>query len=475
MTLPSPEVAVPAVIPNPPGPRGGYFFGRMFEAQRDPITFFQKMIAEHGDYVAVRFGPIRYFIVNDPEGARQVLVDNQKNYKKSRSYQALKLVLGEGLVTSEGDFWRRQRRLAQPAFHKERLASFVKTMVADTASMLDRWRAAGAVPPFDVHREMMRLTLRIVTRTLFSTDSDAEADEVGHAMSVAIEHVNEYADALVPVPIWIPTPKNLRFGRARRTLDALVLRIIDERRKAADKPNDLLSMLMSAQDEDTREQMTDRQLRDEVMTLVAAGHETTANLLTWTFYSLAQHPEVAARVKSEVTTVLGGRTPSLDDLPRLAFTRSVLDESLRLYPPAWILEREALADDQIGGYRVRRGVVVAVSPFMMHRHRRYWDRADEFDPDRFSPARATSRPKYAYLPFGGGPRLCIGNAFALMEAQIILAMIAAEWSLDLAPGFRVELDPSVTLRPRRGLLMNRRQGSPVVDETDMKRPRGGRL
>jgi cytochrome P450 len=463
MTLPSPEVAVSAAIPNAPGPRGGYFFGSLFEAQRDPIAFFQRMIAEHGDYVAVRFGPIRYFILNDPEGVRQVLVDNQRNYKKSPSYQALKLVLGEGLVTSEGDFWRRQRRLAQPAFHKERLAAFVKTMVADTTSMLDRWRAAGAVPPFDVHREMMRLTLRIVTRTLFSTDSDAEADEVGHAMSVAIEHVNERADALIPIPTWLPTPKNLRFGRALRTLDALVLRIIDERRKAAEKPNDLLTMLMSAQDEETREQMTDRQLRDEVMTLVAAGHETTANLLTWTFYLLAQHPEAASRLKSEVASVLGGRAPSLEDLPRLSFTRSVLDESLRLYPPAWVLERQALAEDRLGGYRVRPSVVIAISPFIMHRHARYWDRPNEFDPDRFSAARAGARPKYAYLPFGGGPRLCIGNAFAMMEAQIILAMIAAEWSLDLAPGFQVELDPSVTLRPKRGLFMTRRPAGEMAE------------
>jgi cytochrome P450 len=450
-----PDALAAPMLPDAPGPRGSLFLGSLLEAQRDPLGFFQRSIAEHGEYVGVRFGPHRYLIVNDPEAVRRVLVDNHRNYKKSRNYQGLKLVLGEGLVTSEGDFWRRQRRLAQPAFHKERLASFVRTMVADTAIMLERWRAAPLSGSFDFHQEMMRLTLRIVTRTLFSTDSDADADAVGHAMTVAIDHVNEYADAIIRIPPWVPTPKNLRFRRALRTLDALVLRIIDERRKAADKPNDLLSMLMSAQDEETREQMTDRQLRDEVMTLVAAGHETTANALTWAFYLLAQHSDVAERVRAEVEAVLGGRPPSIEDLPRLAFIRSVLEETMRLYPPAWIIEREAMVEDRLGGYRVPRRSVVAMSPFMLHRNPRYWDRPDEFDPDRFSPGRAAPRPKYAYIPFGGGPRLCIGNAFAMMEAQIILAMVASEWSLDLAPGFSVELDPSVTLRPRRGLFMTR--------------------
>jgi cytochrome P450 len=451
----SPQALAPLATPNAPGPRGGLFLGSLFEAQRDPLEFFQRVIATHGDYVSVRFGPFRYMIVNEPDAVRQVLVDNHRNYKKSRNYQGLKLVLGEGLVTSEGDFWRRQRRLAQPAFHKERLASFVRTMVSDTTAMLERWRAGGASGSFDVHHEMMRLTLRIVTRTLFSTDSDADADAVGRAMTVAIDHVNEYSDAIIRIPTWLPTPKNMRFRAARRTLDALVLRIIDERRKATDKPNDLLTMLMSAQDEETREQMTDRQLRDEVMTLVAAGHETTANALTWAFYLLSQHPEAAERVRAEAQSVLGGRSPGIEDLPRLVFAKSVLEETMRLYPPAWIIEREALAEDRLGGYRVRRGSVVAMSPFTLHRNTRYWERPEEFDPDRFSPASAMARPKHAYLPFGGGPRLCIGNAFAMMEAQIILAMVASRWSLALAPGFAVELDPSVTLRPKRGLFMTR--------------------
>src|SRR4051794_7085740 len=250
------SVTTTALVPasrRAPVVPGAPIFGSMFEARRDPLAFFLKAVREHGDYVSVRFGPLRYFFVNEPEGVRRVLVDNHRNYPKSRSYDALKLVLGQGLLTSEGDFWRRQRRLAQPAFHKDRLASFAETMVADTATMLERWRGIAAETPFDVHEEMMRLTLRIVTRTLFSTDTDADAGAVGKAISVALEYMNEYADALIRLPTWLPTPKNLRFRRASRTLDNLVLRIIEERRKSGQDAGDLLSLLISAKDEETRE------------------------------------------------------------------------------------------------------------------------------------------------------------------------------------------------------------------------------
>jgi cytochrome P450 len=240
-----------------------------------------------------------------------------------------------------------------------------------------------------------------------------------------------------------------------RTLDALVVRIFEERRRAPDRAEDLLSMLMSAKDEETREQMTDRQLRDEVMTIVAAGHETTANALSWTFYLLSKHPEITGRLVREVATVLGDRKPTLQDLPRLTFTRAVLDESMRLYPPAWMVERQALVDDEVGGFRIPRGAIVAISPYFLQRHPRYWERPEIFDPDRFTAPEAAQRPKYTYLPFGGGPRFCIGNSFAIMEAQIILAMVVRRWSLAMVPGFPVVLEPSVTLRPLHGLLMNR--------------------
>jgi cytochrome P450 len=402
-------------------------------------------------------GPLRYLFVNDPDGARRVLVDNSKNYPKSRSYEGLKLVLGEGLLTSEGDFWRRQRRLAQPGFHKERLASFAQAMVADTTAMLERWRGMAEGVPFDVHHEMMRLTLRIVNRTLFSTDTDQDAAGVGTAIPIAIRYVNDYAEALIRVPPWLPTPKNLRFRKAQRTLDALVFKIIDERRRSRKEASDLLSMLMSAEDEKTREQMTDRQLRDEVMTMFLAGHETTANALTWAFYLLSRYPAAARRLRREVAEVLSGRTPTIEDLPRLAFTRAVVEETLRLYPPAWIIERQAAAADEIGGYHVPRGTIVAISMYTLHRHARYWENPEGFDPDRFCADSPPERPKFVYMPFGGGPRLCIGNAFAMMEAQIILAMVANAYALDLVSGFPVEPEPSVTLRPANGVLVTRKQ------------------
>jgi cytochrome P450 len=445
---------VPIRAVDAPRPRGTLILGNLLEAQRDPLGLFQRSLRDLGDHVGFRFGPFRYLLVNDPEGVRHILVDNNRNYRKSRSYEGLKLVLGQGLLTSEGDFWRRQRRLAQPAFHKERLASFAKMMVSDTSAMLQRWRG-GDGGPFDVHHEMMRLTLRIVTRTLFSTDSETDADAVGSAIGVAIDYVNDYSDAVIRLPTWLPTRKNIRFRRAKRTLDSLVLRIVDERRRSGHDAGDLLSLLMSAKDEDTREQMTDRQLRDEVMTIVLAGHETTANALTWAFYLLSKHPAAAQRLRREIEEVLGGRTPSIEDLPRLTYARMVIEETLRLYPPAWVLEREAIQDDAIGGYRVPKKTIVAVAPYSLHRHPRYWQNPEDFDPERFTPARAAERPKYAYLPFGAGPRLCIGNGFAMMEAQIILAMVMGDCALQLVPNFKVELVPSITLRPRSGVLMTR--------------------
>jgi cytochrome P450 len=451
-----------------PGPGNMRSLGNIFRVRRHPLNFFENMRRDYGDYVALRFGTFRYLLVNDPDGIRHVLVDNSRNYPKSRSYMALKLILGEGLLTSEGDFWRRQRRLAQPAFHKEKLASFARTMVSDTTAMLERWRSGDDGIAFDLHREMMALTFRIVNRTLFSAETGADAEAVGKALPVAIEYVNEAADALVRIPSWIPTPKNVRFHRAKRTLDALVLRIIDERRRSEKEHDDLLSMLMSAKDEETRERMTDRQLRDEVMTIVLAGHETTATALTWTFYLLSQHPGVAERLRREASDVLGERLPSMDDLSRLTFTRMVLEESMRLFPPAWEFERRAVADDHMGDYHVSRGTTVAICPYTLHRHPKYWEKPDDFDPERFLPDRAARRPKYAYLPFGGGARLCIGNAFAMMEAQIILAMVARQYALELEPGFAVELEPTITLRPKKGLSMVRKPASNWLNDEEAR-------
>jgi cytochrome P450 len=438
-----------------PGPDKGLpFLGQTLEVWRDMLGFFQRAANEYGNTVEFKFGPYVYVMVNEPEGIRHVLVDNHRNYKKSRNYDGLKLLLGEGLVTSEGDFWRRQRKLAQPAFHRERLAGFAVTMAAATKGMLERWeRNVRGGSTVDVHGEMMRVTLDIVGQTLLSTPLDDEAHGIGEAMGVTLRYVNEYAVSLVRVPAWVPTPKNVRFARAAKTLDELVLAIIRQRRERPENAGtDLLSMFMAVRDEETREQMTDRQLKDEVMTMVTAGHETTANALSWTIYLLSKHPDVARRLHTEIADVLGPNgTPTLELLPKLTYCHAVLSESMRLFPPVWSFEREALADDVVSGFSIPKGAIVGIFPHILHRDPAHWPNPEGFDPDRF--LSTSDRPRYAYLPFGAGPRTCIGNAFAMMEAQIILAMIVQHYRLELVPGASVIPEPVVTLRPLDGLPM----------------------
>jgi cytochrome P450 len=437
--------------PLPPGPRGTLFLGSLLEAWRDPIGTMTRAVAEHGDVVCMRFGPLRYVLLNDPDAVHHVLVENAKNYVKSRNYQGLKLVLGQGLLTSEGEHWRRQRRLAQPAFHRDRIAGFAAAMAGDTRDMLDRW-AARAPATLDVHEEMMRLTFRIVGRTLFGIDVDGEAHAVGAALGFVIRFANDYVESIIRVPTWVPTPRNLTFRRSMATLDAVVARIVADRRARGDAGADLLAMLLGARDE-TGAEMTERQLHDEVMTIVLAGHETTANALTWAWWLLARHAEVARRVRDEVDAVVGDRDPVPADLARMPLVARVLDEALRLYPPAWAFERQAIQRDVVSGYTVPAGAIVGVSPFVLHRHPRWWADPERFDPDRFAPERAAQRPRWVYLPFGAGPRTCIGAGFATMESQIVLAMMARRFELDLLPEQEVELEPLITLRPKNGLKL----------------------
>jgi cytochrome P450 len=448
--------AMATELRTPPIPGGAVpILGHLLEGWRDPLSLLLRSSRDHGDVVLFRFAHLRYYLVNDLDAIRRVLVDNHKNYTKSQNYKGLKLVLGTGLLTSEGDFWRRQRKLVQPAFHRERLTGFARSMTASTRDMLDRWaESADPTRVIDAHEEMMRLTFRIVGQTLLSTELDGEAREMGKAITVVLYHANEYAQAIAPLPVWAPTPKNLQFKRAMRTLDTLVQRIIDERRARPDQgKDDLLSMLMAVKDAETGETMSDRQLRDEVMTLVLAGHETTANALAWTLYLLSRHPDVERRLAAEVAQVLGDRPPSFADLPKLPFCMNVVQESMRLYPPAWAFERQAIEDDVLAGYTIPAGSIVSMSPYALHRDPAHWENPEGFDPDRFLPERSEGRSRHAYMPFGGGPRQCIGNSFALMEAQIVIASIVQRFRLALVPGHPVELDPVITLRPKNGIKM----------------------
>jgi len=410
----------------------------------------------YGDVVAFRFGRMSFYFISHPDGVRHVLQSNQKNYsRQTPGYAALRIALGNGLVTSDGDFWLRQRRIAQPAFHRQRVAGFARVMVDAAQETFERWQAEiKPGQPLDVAAEMMRLTLKIVGLTLMSTDVSAASSEVGQAMVVALHELQSriYAPYL-HLPMQVPTIANRRLRAAVKTIDRVVLEMIAQRRKAGDKGNDFLGMLMEARDEETGETMNDAQLRDELLTLFVAGHETTANVLAWTFYLLSVNPAVRTRLEGEIERVLGRRAPAFSDLPALTYTRMVISESLRLYPAAWVLSRGAINEDEIGGFPIKAGSVIFMSPYVTQRRDDFWFNPEGFDPERFDPSRPAP-DRFSYFPFGGGGHQCIGNEFAMMEAQLILASLLQRCRLNLVSGHPVELEPLITLRPRHGMRMN---------------------
>ncbi len=447
----------------PPGPKGHPILGSLPDLQRDRLGFVVYVARKYGPVTRVRLGTLTLFQVSDPMSIQHVLQDNHRNYsKQSVAFRTIRWIAGNGLFTSDGDFWLRQRRLMQPAFHRQRTAGFGELMTDVAQATVERWAPyARSGQPVDVGHEMMRLTLEVVTRALFQT-SVTRADALGDAITVLLGDVTFRFDRpWYPVPWRVPTARNRRFQQARQMVDRIVQDIIDTRRqqrRAATTTRDLLDMLMDARDEETGQGMTDQQLRDEVVTLMIAGHETTANALTWTFYLISKYPDAARRLRAELDSVLAGRVPTAADLPQLTYTRQVIEETLRLYPPVWITNRQALDEDEIGGYRIPAGADVGVSPYVVHRDPAIWDNPEGFDPDRFTPARAASRPHYAYIPFGGGPRLCIGQGFAMTEATLVLATIAQRYALHLLPGYQAVPLAHATLRPAGGMPMVVREG-----------------
>ena len=437
----------------PPGPRGVPFLGSLLAIRRNPIAAFSDAASRYGEVVYFKIGPRRGYLITNPRDVRHVLQDNARNYHKSPLYEKLKLSIGNGLLTSEDDFWLRQRRIAQPAFHRQHLAALGGMMVEaaqDTAAHWSDLSAAGK--PVDVEQEMMRLTRAVVLRTLLGTDLGPFSETIDEVWTTINRHVGEsfwslgFADKL-------PTARNRRFQAARASLRAAVEYVISERRRTPSDRADLLSMLMSARDEETGEGMTDDQLRVEVTTFLLAGQETTALALTWIWYLLSQHPAAERRLHDEIDNVLGNRAPQVADLARLPYVRMIIDESLRLYPPAWGFSRQALADDELGGYQLPRGWIAFIIPYAIHRLPELWRDPATFDPERFSPERSVEHQKYSYIPFGAGPRQCIGNHFALMEAHLLVATLAQRYRLRLAPGRPIEPWPLITLRPRFGLPM----------------------
>jgi len=412
----------------------------------NPLEYFTGIAREYGDIAGLRILNFRTIFVNHPDLIEEVLVTHARMYTKGRVLRANRHVFGEGLLTSEGDFWLRQRRLTQPAFHRARIASYAAAMVEYSQRMMDGWRNGEER---DVHREMLRLTLQIVGKTLFDADVERDAQEVGKSLELLLEIGANFRRTIF-VPHWLPTPANLRVKREVAQIERIIYRIIAERRASGRDAGDLLSMLLAAQDEDGS-RMTDKQLRDETITLFLAGHETTASTLSWTWWLLAQSPAVEARLHAELDAVLGDRAPTLDDLPKLVYAGHVITESLRLYPAAWGLARLAVEDHEIAGYPVTRGMGVTMAQWVVHRDPRWYDAPEEFRPERWENDLLKRLPRFAYFPFGGGPRQCIGNTFALMEATLILATIARKFRLRLVADHPVVPLASITLRPRHGV------------------------
>jgi cytochrome P450 len=419
--------------------------------RRDPIAVFMSA-ARLGDVAYLKIGPRRGFLITNPADVRRVLQDNARNYHKSPLYNKLRMSIGNGLLTSEDEFWLRQRRIAQPAFHRQRIATLAGVMADAARETAEQWDSIAGRSDTDIGDEMMRLTRTVVLRALLGADLGPFSSGIDDAWTI----INEFVGA----SFWslgftdrLPTAKYRRFQSARAVLRGAVDHVISERRRRPGDDRDLLSMLMSARDEETGETMTDEQLRVEVTTFLLAGQETTSLALTWTWYLLSQHPVAQRRLEQELDAVLDKRPPEFADLANLTYTRMVIDESMRLYPPAWGFSRQALSDDELGGFRLPRGWLAFVIPYVLHRLPAYWTDPEAFDPERFLPERSTDRPKFAYLPFGAGPRQCIGNHFALVEAQLIVATLAQRYRLHLVPGHRVEPWPLITLRPRFGMPM----------------------
>ncbi|NID09464.1 cytochrome P450 [Fibrivirga algicola] len=427
--------------------------GNALSLARDPLGLFTKLHRTYGRVVRISIGGRRQYVLFQPEDVKHVLQENNRNYVRSPAFMVLKRFLGEGLLTSDGDFWRKQRRLAQPAFHRQKITMLAETMVQESAAWVGDLRQLDLSKPVNISQSYMDVTMLIVCKTLFSTNVEGRLDGLSHSLETLNVLANKALLSPIKVPRTWPTPNNIRYNQSLERVNALIYEFIHTRKQTGDRHDDLLDMLLHATDEDTGEGMSEQQLRDECVTLFTAGHETTAVSMAWLTYLLAQHPDVVTRLRTEADAVLGDNVPG--NLPPVAAFRAmpyalqVVQEALRLYPPAWAMSRMALADDQIGPYRIPKGDTVVVSPYLLHHDPTNWPDPDRFDPDRFAEGRDKDRPTYAYLPFGGGPRLCIGNQFALMEMQILLTFFVRTFDFQLVNAAAIKPKPLITLRPNR--------------------------
>lgn len=443
-----------------PGPRWYRVPEELFKARENVLSGLFEARRIYGDIVRYGFGPIKGYFLFHPDHIQHILLDNHKNYSRCTiDSDAMEPAIGKSLLTMDGDSWRKQRRTMQPAFHHRQMELFATSILSAAQEMLERWKNYAADgKPFDASTEMGHLTLNIAAHSLFSSDVGSVTEIVGEALSTINHHISGNIRTPLALPHYIPTPRNRRFKRAIRALDDIVISII-EAHKNDPRKTDLLSLLLSAQDPETGDGLSITQLRNEVLTMLLAGHETTANALSWTWHLLSAHPSVARELHKELDQALEGRLPTLGDLPNLPYLKAVLQESMRLFPPAWSVSRRAIRDDIIGGFHIPAKAQVFMSSYVTQRHPLFWKNPEGFDPNRFLKDDARSQHPFAYFPFGGGPHLCIGRDFAMLEAQLILAATAQSYTLELVPGHCAKPEPLVTLRPRHGTWVTLRKRS----------------
>ncbi|MEM9008959.1 MAG: cytochrome P450 [Cyanobacteria bacterium P01_F01_bin.86] len=438
----------------PPGPKGQFLLGSLPEYSRDPLGFMSRCARDYGDTVSLK-GLVPSYLFNHPDAIEQMLISQHDYLRKSEFVKIIRPLLGNGILLSEGDFWKQQRHLIQPAFHRKRIATYAETMVDYAEKMLDSWQP-GQVR--DIHQDMMALTLAIAAKTFFGSDLKSDIATIEKAVTLMLHHSDRRTQnaLLFYLPDAVPTPDNLRLRRAIKRLDGMVYRLIRQRRSEQDTSGkvskDLLSMLLNMQADDGS-RMSDCQVRDEVNTFLLAGHETTALVLSWALYLLGQHPEIAEKLATETQTVLEGRSPTLADLAQLPYTEWIVLEAMRLYPPVWVLARTAAQDCEIGGYVVKKGLTVLASPWVVHRDPRWFHEPDKFIPERWANNFAKQLPSFAYFPFGGGSRICIGKAFAMMESRLLLASVVTHYRLKLADPKPIAPWPSLSLRPQQPIRM----------------------
>lgn len=440
----------------PPSPKGKPW-RHLLAYFRDPLGFLMRMVRDYGDIVHFMFGSQHFYLINHPDYIQDVLETHHRNFIKRRG---LKPLLGNGLLTSEGEFHRRQRRRIQPAFHPQRFARYGAVMTDYASRMRDGWKDGATL---DIAQEMRQLTLAIACKTFFGVDMESEMAVSGELINAVMEFYSPATKAIPRLLARFPLFSRHRVAKARTRLDAVIHRMIHKRRSSELHGDDLLSTLLHLQKaDDDGGELSDSQLRDEVATLIFAGHETTANALTWTWYLLSQHPEVEARLHAELDSALSGRLPTLDDLQHLRYTEMVLAEALRLYPPVWVVVRQAINDSEMGGYLMPAKSLVYMSQYVMHRDSRYFPDPSLFDPQRWTPEVTAERPRFSYFPFAAGPRGCIGERFSWVEGVLLIATLAQQWRLRLVPGHPVELQPRITLRPKHGMRMMMGRRRPVL-------------